>query len=336
MTAHMTAHMTALVGGVGPEWERREVEVPVPRPGQLLIRVRAAGLNRADLHMLQGTYNPGARTLRTFTAGLELAGEVAAVGDGVEGVAVGDRVMGTTLGAFAPFALVDHRHVVPVPALLSWTDAAALPVGLTTEHDALVTQARFEAGQSVLVTGGSSGVGLVGVQLARALGASTVIATTTSDSKVGAVADAGADHVVNTARESLGAAVVALTDGVGVDVVLDHVGGDLFTELLAATRPRGTIVNIGRLGGSTATINLDQLAFRRLTVIGTTFSIRTAEERGAVAAALLPEVLPALAAGRIRPIVDSIFAFDDAHLAVERLRSNEAIGKIVLELPVTG
>jgi NADPH:quinone reductase-like Zn-dependent oxidoreductase len=325
--------MTALVGGLGPDWVRREVDVPTPRPGQLLIRVRAAGLNRADLHMLQGTYNPGGKRRPTFTAGLELAGEVAVVGADVGGFEVGDRVMGTTLGAFAPFALVDHRHVVPGPASLSWTDAAALPVGLTTEHDALVTQGGLASGQVVLVTGGSSGVGLVGVQLAKALGASMVFATTTSASKVDAVLDAGADHVIDTSREQLSEAVLALTDGVGVDVALDHVGGELVDELLAATRPLGTIVNIGRLGGSSVTIDLDTLAFRRIRLIGTTFSIRTAEERGQVAAALIPEVLPALSAGRIRPIVDSVFAFDDAHLAADRLRSNDAIGKVVLEMP---
>lgn len=328
--------MTALVGGLGPDWERHEVDVPVPRPGQLLIRVRAAGLNRADLLMLHGTYNPGGTRRPTFTAGLELSGEVAVIGDGVEGFAVGDRVMGTTLGAFAPFALVDHRHVVSVPAALAWTDAAALPVGLTTEHDALVTQGGFVPGQRVLVTGGSSGVGLVGVQLAKALGASIVIATTTSASKVEAVRTAGADHVVDTSRDSLGDAVVALTDGAGVDVALDHVGGPLVDELLAATRPLGTIVNIGRLGGASATIDLDKLAFRRLRLVGTTFSIRTAEERGQVAAALIPDVLPALADGRIRPIVDSVFGFEDAHPALDRLRSNDAIGKIVLEMPADG
>ncbi len=305
-------------------------------PGQLLVRVHAAGLNRADLHMLRGTYNPTGRELRTFTAGLELAGEVAVVGAGVVGFDVGDRVMGTTLGAFATFALVDHRHVVSVPASLSWTDAAALPVGLTTEHDALVTQGRFEAGQSVLITGATSGVGLVGVQLAKALGASIVIATTTSASKTEPLLAAGADHVVDTSVSRLSDSVAAMTDGTGVDVTLDHVGGELFADLLSATRPLGTIVNIGRLGGSAATVDLDLLAFRRLHVIGTTFSIRTADERGRVVAGLRAEVLPALVEGRIRPIVDSVFAFDDAEFAADRVRSNEAIGKVVIEMADVG
>ena len=157
-----------------------EVDVPVPGPGQILVRVHAAGLNRADLYMLEGAYSPSTKTGHIYVAGLELAGEVEAAGAGVQNLAVGDRVMASTLGAFAPFALLDHRHAIAVPASLGWTDAAALPVGLSTEHDALVTQAGFTAGDSVLIVGATSSVGLVGIQLAKALGAGLVIATTTS------------------------------------------------------------------------------------------------------------------------------------------------------------
>jgi NADPH2:quinone reductase len=324
--------MPALRGGGGPEWVLDEIEVPTPRAGQALVRVEAAGLNRADLGMLLGTYRPGGANLGSFTAGLELAGTVAAVGDGVTDVAVGDPVMGTTLGAFAAYAIADARQLVPVPDGVSWTDAAALPVALTTEHDALVTQAGFTAGQRVLVTGATSGVGMIAVQLAKALGAAAVIATTTSASKRGALAEVGADVVVDTTAEPLAAVVLAATDGRGVDVVLDHVGGALAGQLLAATRPLGTIINIGRLGGATAQIDLDQLAFRRLRLIGTTFSIRTADERAAVAAALVSDVLPAVGDGRIRAIVDEVIPFADAHRAADRMRSGAAIGKLVLDL----
>jgi NADPH:quinone reductase-like Zn-dependent oxidoreductase len=176
-------------------------------------------------------------------------------------------------------------------------------------------------------------VGLVGIQVAKALGAGLVIATTTSDQKANHLTDAGADLVVNTRTESLVEKVTEATGGTGVDIALDHVGGQLFADLLPATRIGGTIVNIGRLAGPESTIDLDQLSFRRLRVRGTTFSVRTPEERAEVCAALVPEVLPAVADGRIRPFVDRMFAFDDARAAADYMRSNQAVGKIVLELP---
>jgi NADPH:quinone reductase-like Zn-dependent oxidoreductase len=282
--------------------------------------------------MRQGAYNPGGTAGNVFTAGLELAGEVEAVGPNVTAVAVGDRVMAASAGAFASFALVDHRHAMPVPRSLDWTDAAALPVGLSTEHDALVTQGGFTAGDRVLITGASSGVGMLGVQLARALGAALVIATTTSEAKRGALAATGADVVVDTETEKLPEVVKNATGGAGVDVVVDHVGGPRFAELLPATRIRGTIVNVGRLAGRRSTIGLDQLSFRRLRVQGTTFSVRTAEERADVYAALCADVLPAVADGGVRPIVDRVVPFDEAQRAADRMRSNRAVGKIVLEM----
>lgn len=338
MTSTSTSTMRALLGGAGPDWEVRDVPVPTPGPGQVLVRVRAAALNRADLYMLQGTYSPDARTSELFTAGFELAGEIEAVGAGVESVGVGARLIGVTLGAFAPYALVDHRHVVVVPGTLGWTEAAGLPVGLATEYDALVTQAGFRAGQSVLVVGGTSSIGLLAVQLAKALGASRVIATTTSDGKADTLRAVGADVVVNTATENLAEAVGAATDGTGADIVLDHVGGPLFADTFLATRVGGTVVSIGRLAGAESSVDLDRLAFRRLRVLGTTFSVRTPEEIADVCAALVPEVVPAVADGRVRAVVDRVFAFDDAKAAADRMRSNEALGKIVLDMagPVVG
>ena len=329
----MTQTMRALVGGVAPDWELHDVEVPTPQAGQVLVRIRAAALNRADLYMLEGSYNPNTKTTHVYTAGLELAGEVEAVGEGIGRLAVGDRVMGSTLGAFAPFAVIDELHAIEVPAGLDWSDAAALPVGLSTANDALVTQAGFVGGDTVLVTGASSSMGLLAVQLAKALGAKRVLATTTNDAKVDHIKAAGADIVINTAGEALAEKATQATDGAGVDIVLDHVGGQLFADLLPATRIGGTIVNIGRLAGPSCTINLDQLAFRRLHVRGTTFSVRSAEERGEVCAALVPDVLPAVADGRIKPIIDRVFPFAEAQSAADRMRSNQAAGKLVLTLP---
>jgi NADPH:quinone reductase-like Zn-dependent oxidoreductase len=328
----MTSTMRVLVGGIGPDWEVRELAVPEPGPGQILIRVRAAGLNRADLYMLEGSYSPNSKTANVYTAGLEMAGEVAAVGPDVTSVVVGDRVCAAGLGAFGEFAVLDHRHAIAIPESLSWSDAASLPVGLATEHDALVTQAGFTAGQSVLVVGATSAIGLIAVQLAKAFGASLVIATTTSDGKAHALKEVGADVVINTKTENLSEVVSAVTGGTGVDVVLDHVGGDLLAQTLGATRIGGTVVNIGRLGGPQSTIDLNQLSFRRLRLLGTTFSVRTPDELADVCAALVPGVLPAVADGRIRPVVDRVFAFDDAGKAADYLRSNQAIGKVVIEM----
>jgi NADPH:quinone reductase len=325
--------MPALRGGISPEWELRDVEAPAPGPGQILVRVRAAGLNRADLHMLEGSYSPNSKTSNVYTAGLELAGEVAAVGPGVNTVGPGDRVMGSGLGAFARYALLDYRHAIAVPQSLSWTEAAALPVGLATEHDALVTQAGFTAGQSVLIVGATSAIGLLGVQLAKALGASLVAATTTSASKKTALVDAGADVVIDTTTESLVTAVHAASGGAGVDIVVDHVGGSLFADTLPATRIGGTVISIGRLAGPQATIDLNQLSFRRLRIQGTTFSVRTPDELADVCAALAPAVMPAVADGGIHAVVDRVFGFADALKAAEYLRSNQAVGKVVLELP---
>jgi NADPH:quinone reductase-like Zn-dependent oxidoreductase len=282
--------------------------------------------------MLEGSYSPNTKTNNVYTAGLEMAGEVAAVGPDVTSVAVGARVCGAGLGAFGEYTLLDHRHAIAVPESLSWSDAAALPVGLATEHDALVTQAGFSPGKSVLIVGAATAIGLIAVQLAKAFGASRVIATTTSDAKRNALMSVGADVVVNTTTESLHNAVPEATGGVGVDIVLDHIGGDLLAQTLGVTRAGGTIVNIGRLGGPQATIDLNQLSFRRLRLLGTTFSVRTPDELADVCAALVPDVLLAVADGRVRPVIDRVFAFDDALNAADYLRSNQAIGKVVLEM----
>jgi NADPH:quinone reductase-like Zn-dependent oxidoreductase len=183
-----------------------------------------------------------------------------------------------------------------------------------------------------LVVGATSSVGLLAVKLARALGADPVIATTTSGRKGANLKAAGAHFVINTATENLVEGVNDATGGVGVDIALDHVGGQLFAELFMATRIGGKIVNIGRLAGPQCTINLDQLSFRRLNVRGTTFSVRSAEERAEERAALIPEVLPAVAAGQLKPVIDTVFRFEEAQRAAERMRSNEAVGKLVLEL----
>ncbi|MGW1681009.1 quinone oxidoreductase family protein [Saccharopolyspora sp. NPDC002376] len=322
--------MTALFGGTGPEWVAREIPVPEVGPGQLLVRVRAAGLNNADVPVLAATDPTVGGTGEQYQAGYEFAGEVAAVGEGVAGVAVGDRVMGTQPRSFAQYALTDHRHVLRIPDAIGFEEAAALPTGLLTEHGALELGA-FQAGQSVLITGATSAIGLLGVQIAKVLGASTVIGTTRSPSKEALLVSAGADVVV--VGDGLTEEVLEATDGRGVDVVLDHVGGRTFASCLPATRVEGHLVNIGRLDRAESTINLDHLSYRHLHLRGVSFGFSRPAELGEVMAALVPEVLPAVADGRIRPIIDEVFPFDRAAEAADRLRTGQANGKIVLVVP---
>src|SRR5262249_45618507 len=174
-----------------------------------------------------------------------------------------------------------------------------------------------------LVIGATTAIGLIAVQLANALGAALVAATTTSADKAPTLKALGADVVINTSTGNLADEIAAATGGVGVDVVLDHVGGELFADALGATRLGGTVINIGRLGGPRSAIDLNTLSFRRLRVLGTTFSVRTADELAAVCAALRPQVLPAVADGRIRPVLDRVFAFQDALKAADYLRTDQ-------------
>ena len=321
--------MRALVGGKGPEWALEDRELP-EQLGAIRVQVMAAGLNRADLYALDGTYTAAGQADGLFTAGMEVAGVVERSSLLAPDLPVGTRVMGITAGAFADYTLCHPRMVVPIPDDLSFEEGATLPVGLITEHDALVTQAGFAAGDTVLVVGGTSSVGLVGIQLAKALGAGLVVATTTSEDKRAALVSAGADVTVNTITEDVAEIVLGATEGRGAEITLDHVGGDLFAQLPAATAIGGRIVSIGRLAGPATELNLDTIAFRRQRLIGTTFSIRTRAELAEVVQALVPEVMPAVQDGRITPHVDSVHAVEEATIAADRLRSNAATGKVVL------
>jgi NADPH:quinone reductase-like Zn-dependent oxidoreductase len=323
--------MRALIGGIGPDWVLKpDAAIPALRLGAVRVRVQAAALNRADLYMLEGTYNPRLKPGDVYPAGMEFAGVVETSSPLAPSLPVGTRVMGVTMGAFADYALCDPRMLLPIPDSMTFEEAACLPVALATENDALVTQAGFKAGQSVLVVGGTTSIGLLAIRLAKVLGASTVIATTTSQAKRAALLEAGADVAVDTTTSSLVDTVLAATDGKGVDVTLDHVGGALFALLPAATKVQGTIVNIGRLAGPATKLDLNTVSFRRQRLIGTTFSIRTPEELGQVCMALHAEVMPAVAAGRFTAKIDSVHPVEEALAAANRLRENAALGKIIL------
>jgi NADPH2:quinone reductase len=320
---------TALFGGYSQTLEVRRADLPELDPTQVLVEAEAWALNNADLPALAAAYDEASGTGRPYRAGYEVAGHVVAIGTDVTSVSVGDQVAGTTTAAFAHLVPVDHRHVLPVPDDLAVADAAALTTALLTEFGALLT-AGFRAGHTVAVLGATSAIALVGLQVARELGADRVLGTTRSAERSFLVEAADAEPVVVSEPAHLTELLLAATGGEGVDVVLDHVGGGLLAAALPGTKVGGSLVNIGRLGGASSTVDLDALSYRHLTLRGVSFGFADPEQIGRVLREAVPLLLPAVAAGRIRPVVDSVFAFDDAAAAVDRLRSGQAVGKVVL------
>jgi len=324
--------MVIVPGDKGGTLELRDVPEPKPQSGQLLVRVKATALNRADLYQRQGGYPTSATgsAPAVTIAGLEAAGEVAALGEGVKGFTVGDRVMAMCFGGYAEYTVVDHRIVVKVPERLNWQEAAAIPVAYMTEHDALMTNARLRAGESVLINAASSGVGVAALQLATLFGAKPVIGVSGDSAKLERLKPLGMDHGINYRTENFADAALKLTDGKGVDIILDHVGASQFQDNVRCLALKGRLVSVGRLSGNNSEINLDFLALRRLQLIGVTFRTRTTEERAEIARRFTADVLPALADGRLKPVIDKVFPLKDALAAQDYLASNALLGKIVL------
>lgn len=312
--------------------ELREAPLPVVAEGELLVRVRAAGLNRADLAMNVGHFRNAGATLAAAIPGVEFAGEVVAMGPAVQGFAPGDRVMAMGQGAFAEFACIHHRLAMRVPQTMDWTQAATAPVALMTAHDALITRARLKAGESVLIQAASSGVGIVATQIARLRGARPVLGTSSSAAKLAALTSAGLapDVGIDTSREDTVEAVMAATGGHGADVIIDMVAGPTADVHLRAAALRGRIVNVGRMGGMRAEIDFDLLALRRLSLIGVTFRTRTIDEIADIVAAASAEVLPEVVAGRLRWPIDKGFPLAQVAQAYQWMRSNSHLGKLAL------
>jgi len=307
--------------------EERDLPVPEPRDGEVLVAVRASGVNRADLLQRQGKYAQAAFAAPgPVVAGMEAAGEVVRLGPGVTGPRLGDRVMGMCTGGCAEYVVLDARLALPVPDGVDWVTAAALPSGLMTEYDALANAAGLAPGETVLVTAASSGVGLIGVAVARELGAGRVLATVRSPGSVAAVTAAGADEVV-TAPDG---GELPFTD---VDVVIDHVGGPLLPALLPTLRVNGRLVSVGRLGARTGELDMNLLALNRLRLIGVTFRTRTRDETAAIAAGTARDLAAAVQSGAIRPVIAATYPFAEALAAQELLRGERPPGKIVITVP---
>jgi NADPH2:quinone reductase len=312
-------------GDSGGHVEIRSVPDLEPSAGQVLVSVRASGLNRGEIGQ--------AKSLRTGSPspiGVEFAGEVAAVGAGVSTWQKGDRVMGHGRGGQAEYALADARALMRVPPSLSWIEAASFPNVFITAHDAVVTNGQLRAGEAILVNAASSGVGLAAIQIASLLGAKPIIATTRSASKIEKLSPYGADVAIDTSRQSQVDAVMDATSKKGVDVIIDCVGGTVFEANLASLAVKGRLVNIGRLGSSTAQFDITQLWLKRLKLIGVTFRTRSEEERLTCIEACARDLLEPLAAGKLRWPIERTWPLErlaEAHADMER---DQHFGKIVI------
>lgn len=309
--------------------ELRDAPMPEPGPRQLLLRMRAASLNRGEFILGHGLQKSG--TSRAI--GMEGAGEVVRAGADVSGFRAGDRVMGRCAGAFSEYALMDAREAIAMPANLSWEEAAAVPLTFLVVHDMLVAQGRLKAGEWVLVTGVSSGVGVAALQAARAMGA-RVIGTSGSRDKLERLKKEGLDVALCTRVGDFHDAVMKATGGKGVDLVVNSVGGSVFAECIRCMAFEGRLATVGYVDNVLeAEIDIQALHAKRLTLFGVSNKLRTPEQRAAGLPAFVADLMPHIAAGRIHPVIDRVFAFGELAAAKAHMEADRHVGKIVLAMP---
>jgi putative PIG3 family NAD(P)H quinone oxidoreductase len=313
----------------GPEPRLGEVAEPVAAPGEVLLAVRAAGLNRADLLQLRGHYPPPPG--ESEVPGLEAAGEIVALGAGVDGWRVGDRAAALLAGGGqAERVAVPAGQLIEIPPGWSFETAAALPEAALTSWTNLVVEGRLAAGQVVLISGATSGVGTFAVQLARELGAE-VIAAGRDAGRLERLRELGAGELVELG-EGLGQRVRTVTAGRGADLVLDLVGGEHLPLLLAALAPRGRLILVGLMAGRSAEIDLGTLLARRLTLVGSVLRSRDREEKAELVRGFVGFAAPRLTAGRLEPRIDRVFPFAQVAEAYRYLEHGRPLGKVVLRL----
>jgi len=320
---------TLRVEGAQAVLQAAEAEAPRHGPGQVLVKMHAAALNRGEF-IPGGLVKGGAPK----PAGMEGAGEIVALGEGVVHLQAGQRVMGRCAGAFSEFAVMDAREALPVPPALSMEQAAAVPLTFLVVHDMLVLQGRLKAGEWLLITGVSSGVGVAALQLGKALGA-RVIGTSGSPEKLARLQEPGLglDVPIATRAPDFAARVMEATGGHGSDLVVNTVGGTVFAECVRTMAFEARLATVGYVDGSlSAQIDLQALHVRRLTLFGVSNKMRSADQRAAGVPAFVAQVLPALADGRIRPLVDRVFAFDELPAAKACMEQNQHLGKIVVKI----
>ena len=315
-------------GTDGPTLKLANVPVPAPGSTQVLIRVSASGLNRADLRRTQAHFNVSGPVV----AGLEVAGEVVACGDEVEDLRQGDHVAAMAAGGYAEFAIAEDVSTIRVPAGMPSTQAAALSTWYMTAHDALVTAGGYARNDSVLVTAAASGIGIATSQIARALGVGMLIGSVRRPKDNPAFAALGWDRIIGGEPDAIRSGVAEATGRKGADVVVDMVGAGIVDALLDSTAIGGRIVSVGRMGGFHDQVDLDKLALRRLSMVGVTFRTRDRQAKAAVRDAMMCDLWPLLESGAIAPPVDSVFPLEEALEAQEYMKANKHFGKVVLKV----
>jgi NADPH2:quinone reductase len=308
----------------------RDVPKPSPQPSEVLIRVRASSLNRADLLVALG-HQHGAVGGVGARLGLECAGDVEAVGSEVKGIRAGDRVMASAPGGHAEYAVTDFGRVHRIPANnMSYEQAACFPVALQTMHNAVVTAGRLKRGETLLIQGASSGVGLMGMQIGRLMGAALVIGTSTNAARRARLKDFGCDLALDSGDPTWPDQVKTATGGKGVDVIVDQVSASVANQNLEAAAILGRIVNVGRLGGMKGEFNFDLHALKRIDYIGVTFRTRTVEEVREINRVMRADLWSALEAGKLSLPIDRTFPLDRVNEALAMMRANQHFGKIVI------
>jgi NADPH2:quinone reductase len=308
--------------------EIREVPQPKPKPTEVLVKVRAIGMNRAEL---PGSYGSGHTRVTGTVPGIEWSGEVVECGAEVKGVRPGDRVMCVGQAGYAEYAVADWGRTTPIPANnMSWEQAATYPVALGTMHDAIVTNAKLQRGEAIMIQGASSGVGLLGLQIAKLRGAKLVIGTSTNDARRARLKEFGADLVIDPRKANWSEDVLKATDGKGAEVVIDMISGPTVNENMKAAAVLGRIVNVGRLGGGHIEFDCNLHANKRIAYIGVTHRTRSMDELRAEVSNMRADLWDAVSAGKLSLPIDRVFNLDDAEAAQAHMRTNAHFGKIVM------
>ncbi len=308
--------------------EIRDVPQPKPKPSEVLVKVHATGLNRADL---PGSYGSGHSHKEGVIPGLEWSGEVVECGAEVKGFKPGDRVACTGAGGYAEYAVSDWGRTTHIPANnMSWEQAATIPTSLGTMHDAIITNGRLQPGETILIQGASSGVGLMGMQIAKLKGARLVFGTSTNEARRARLKDFGADIAIDPKKPDWSEDVLKATDGKGVNVIIDMVSGPTVNQNMKATAVLGRIVNVGRLGGGRGEFDFNIHAQNRISYIGVTHRTRSLAELRREVEVMREDLWDAVTAGKLALPIDQIFKLDDAEAAQAMMRANRHFGKLVL------